>query len=279
MGKAEQLAGGADLRSFEMKLCRAKAHIDAVKKAVEGWLQSDAYTLRAYVEPETGDHVLRAKINEALDPRWALVVGDAVHNLRSALDHIAYQLALDGYEAHNAGRAIPRAHQRRIMFPIVAVSNDSRMTVEKFYAQGIKGQLRYIADDSRDAIEALQPYKRRPSDPCSDPLWVVNELDVIDKHRKLNPTAIASPLDNLGVVDHLASIKHLAVYGGTVKDGDELMRWSGGGTQMDPDRYFSRQIALAEGPQVAQETDLLTVLGVCYADILQDVVPALEPWL
>lgn len=268
-----------DARSFALKMHRAKAHIDDLADSVETWLGSDAYTISEEVEPQTGDHVLRAHITKPLDPGWPLTVGDAVHNLRSALDHIAYQIALDGYQAQHPNGTIPLGHQRRIMFPIVAASNDPKLSVDEFYRQVIKGQLRYVPPDPAAVIETLQPYKRSPDDPARDLLWVVNELDVIDKHRKLTSAAVANPLRSMQVTGGDVHIKKLHMGGEPVENDREVMRWNIEAMTATPvqiNRQFSRHIALTEGPQLAH---LVGLLRACYADINESVVPALAAFL
>jgi hypothetical protein len=45
--------------------------------------------------------------------------------------------------------------------------------------------LRPVSATARAQIKALQPYQRRPSDPTTDLLWLLSELDNVDKHRLL----------------------------------------------------------------------------------------------
>jgi len=49
----------------------------------------------------------------------------------------------------------------------------------------IKRRIRGVATSAEAEIESLQPYKRRPLDPTADLLWLLSELDNIDKHRLL----------------------------------------------------------------------------------------------
>jgi hypothetical protein len=42
---------------------------------------------------------------------------------------------------------------------------------------------RVIGRDELAAMEAAQPYKRDPIAPETDPIWILRELDNIDKHR------------------------------------------------------------------------------------------------
>lgn len=268
--------------SYSRKLDWAETQIDALADSIQGWLQSDAYTLVEYTEPETGDQVLKAKISEPPRKEWPLMLGDAVHNLRSALDHLAYQLALDGYQANRPGEFIPSGHQRRIMFPIVAVSNDPKRSVEGFYEQVVKTQLRYVPDAAAATIKALQPYKRTPNAPLTHPLWVINEIDVIDKHRKLHTTAAAFPLQTLAIGGGDVHIKHLEIGGGPVENDSEIMRWNIeaiGASPVEMESHFSRHIGLTDIPGGnCGSVDILEMLRVSL-DITRDVIGALDAFL
>ncbi len=102
-------------------------------------------------------------------PDFGLYLGDAVHNLRSSLDHLIYQLAIA------AGN--PSVGDRT-QFPIYAVDTPKNR-------KRIDRMIKPISPDAQSRIKALQPYERRPLDPCVDPLWILSGLDNIDKHRLL----------------------------------------------------------------------------------------------
>jgi hypothetical protein len=89
------------------------------------------------------------------------VAGDVIHSLRSALDHLAYQLAIVG-----SGKT----PTRKVEFPIAK----DRDTYEAEKARKVEG----IRPDAVEAIDALKPYKGG-----NDALWRIHELDNIDKHR------------------------------------------------------------------------------------------------
>jgi hypothetical protein len=89
--------------------------------------------------------------------------GDIVHNLRSSLDHLAYQLVIVGSS---------KEPSRRIEFPI---AKDSA-TYEAEKARKVDG-MRELAIKH---IDNLKPYKGG-----NQLLWRIHELDNIDKHRTL----------------------------------------------------------------------------------------------
>src|SRR5690242_15221652 len=53
---------------------------------------------------------------------WSLILGDAIHNMRSALDHIEYALALKHLSTQKSGR-LP---DRRTSFPLLPVPNSGQ---------------------------------------------------------------------------------------------------------------------------------------------------------
>jgi hypothetical protein len=88
--------------------------------------------------------------------------GDVIHNLRSALDHLAYQLAMVGTPGIDPGREVG--------FPVAKdLASYEHVKVKK--VQRMKPEV-------VKAIDALKPYKGG-----NDALWRIHELDNIDKHR------------------------------------------------------------------------------------------------
>ena len=103
---------------------------------------------------------------------WSLVVGDAVHNMRCTLDHLAYALAVK----NSGGTKRP---SRRTAFPIFEERN----------AKNFRNLTAEIEPEARNEIERLQPYGRKNS------LWVLAELSNSDKHHKLSivPLGVSFP--------------------------------------------------------------------------------------
>jgi len=98
-----------------------------------------------------------------------LAFGDAVHQLRSTLDHIVYALI-------QPLTTDPKV-LRKVDFPIYVK--------EKLFreSKGV-GHLRGLLTPAQfTELEETQPYRRNPSKPEDDWLWVLSELDNIDKHR------------------------------------------------------------------------------------------------
>jgi hypothetical protein len=135
-----------------------------------------------------------------------MLIGDAIHNLRSALDHLAWSLA-----GTNAGRSTE--------FPIFVSRTE-------FSKRG-KRKMHGMPTPAQKIIKSLQPYKRPHGLPKErEPLWLLQNLDIEDKHRALN--LVASEM--MGNVDISTSRDHPA-YGLTMvtgliplADGAEIFR-------------------------------------------------------
>jgi hypothetical protein len=118
-----------------------------------------------------------------VEPEWALIVGDAVQNLRSALDHLMWQLA-----KRHLSRVPTEQEAKSIQFPEVR-------RVKDFAGNRY---LRYIDTTDVARLKPYQPYKRLNRGELH-PLPKLIRLSNIDKHRRLHllvPRPFQSPLTN-----------------------------------------------------------------------------------
>jgi len=120
-------------------------------------------------------------LKESPPLRFSVICGDTVHNLRSALDHLVWQLVL------SEGRKRPGS---RNFFPIYTDFDDFIREVRSRKKKSRPGPLEGInpKGDAWTFIEDLQPYKRRElgMDPRAHQLAVLNRLSNTDKHRTLH---------------------------------------------------------------------------------------------
>jgi hypothetical protein len=117
---------------------------------------------------DEGDLIVTFPHEPPLDPRFALIIGDCIHNTRSALDHLVAQLAI----LHNA----PDEAIGKTSFPVCLCDTD-------FKSKTVRKVAPYICSKALTKIEELQPYST--GDKEKDILWVLSQLDNIDKHRLL----------------------------------------------------------------------------------------------
>jgi hypothetical protein len=107
-----------------------------------------------------------------------ILIGEAIHQLRTILEHLVYQAV------------IGRTHKPPAFnssFPIVGKGRNKRgkwFTAAQYYADITSRLKADISADAATLIDSLQPYKRGVSYE-DDPLWTMSELDNAYKHRLL----------------------------------------------------------------------------------------------
>lgn len=150
------------LALIRVKIERAKKHICDLQGERKGFLDTKPYVFGAQRYPQTRKPVYYMVSVQDIPGRLGAIAGDVLHNLRSALDHLAYQLVFVG----TGGRG-PFKH---VYFPIFECS--------KKYEAGKMGKVQGMRPDAIKAIDETKPYKGG-----TDALWQLHRLDNIDKHR------------------------------------------------------------------------------------------------
>jgi hypothetical protein len=150
--------------SARRKIERANYHIDEAKSQIAAFLTTDFR--RPFVEKdmETGN----LRLNFWHPPRHAMpafgaTIGDAVHNLRCALDHTISEIVrmLGGNDVN-------------VHFPM----HETREELEKSIDHGLKKKIG--PELCSFIVETIKPYRAG-----NYPLWALNKLDNLDKHRMI----------------------------------------------------------------------------------------------
>lgn len=162
--------------SFIEKLDRANEHLKKLRAELSRWVKSRPYGITDELDTKSGDNVLYARMLRPAPPIIATVVGDCLYNLRSSLDHLVYCLA-----ARNQNRPLTDAEVTTCAFPIC-------QRPQEFYKRG-RGRIRLLATEPQTVIERLQPC--RTGNPTAHPLWILEKLNNIDKHRRLLVTFLS----------------------------------------------------------------------------------------
>jgi hypothetical protein len=154
------------------KLDHAKTHIDLLRTEIEKAGAPDPYAipLRREYDPQEGAVVYRIDRMIEIRDDWPLIFGDAIHDLRGALDHLMWQLAI-----RYLGRTPTKAEVRYIQFPEVRPLRD--FTGNRY--------LRFVQPADIDRLKPFQPYKRLGKGNLH-PLPKLISLSNTDKHRRLH---------------------------------------------------------------------------------------------
>jgi hypothetical protein len=181
-----------DLSGVWAKIDRAREHREALEPDVSRYVDgpggdpvlSEANRISMSVEfdPESGYHIFRAtaRPSEERIRRWGIIIGDVVQNLRSALDHLVWQLSLIG-----TGGLEP-SNPDIIKFPIQDNPPPSNPAPRDFQKTGA---LYKVRPEHRAIIRAYQPYdgKYASAFPGTYPLARLRDLSNDDKHRIITP--------------------------------------------------------------------------------------------
>lgn len=177
------------------KIYRAQHEIGALEEEINDFIKAGRYgVVVAERNPNTGKYALRAVTTSEAEPplEWSIAVGEIAHNLRSALDHLACQLALT---EHPPSEAL----FEKTSFPIYLYGPGSSKPAKKRWSE-TRRALEFISRRHRTILERLQPYSRRDRDrpgpipsrvPSGglNPLWLLHEINNADKHRLIQVTA------------------------------------------------------------------------------------------
>src|SRR4029078_6521508 len=115
-------------------------------------------------DPESRKLIYYLTSVDPVPASFAIIAGDTLHNLRSALDHLAQQLYLVGTGGANGYR-----NQTSFL-----IANSA-----KEFNSGLAGKIQGMRQDPHDDIRVLEQYKGGKG----EDLWVLHRLNNIDKHR------------------------------------------------------------------------------------------------
>ncbi len=159
-----------------LKVERATEHLHALDEELGTFYDSEPVSITAGFDAKNGRNIYRLEVKLPPPLRLGLTAADAVYNLRSALDLLAWQLVL----------LTTNTPFKRTEFPICkdgTIDNLKRMaTITKS-----------IPDGARDIIDSLQPY-HRGSTAELHPLWILDALCNLSKHRVIPTRATVGTL-------------------------------------------------------------------------------------
>lgn len=164
-----------------MKMAHAQNHLRDMEKLVQGWIDACLQSLREEPDAEEAGYFCAWIDAPEIDAqRLSLLIGDCLQSFRSALDHLAFDLA--------SAFTVPMTDdiEKDSTFPILSDVDRSGI-FGKGPHKWVSAQpkVRGMDPAAQAVIERLQPYKRGQSYDA-DPLWRLGELNNIDKHRVLH---------------------------------------------------------------------------------------------
>ena len=243
------------LDGVQIKIDRAQVHKNSLNEDLFRLFPGRTYVITPEIYDDGRRHVFRASNPPDPNPAWSATVGDCLHNLRSALDHLAYQLVL--------------RPNTTTQFPI-KVCPPREGWRHRRVLPDISGGVRDPA--VRTVLEKVQPYNRRD---LNHGLGLLRELNNIDKHRELIVTVTAT-------TGHLTSAwtgdpnapppSHTTFTHRPLKHGEVIavIAYESPYRQADPNLQFFPDIAFGDGGPVAKE-NVGIVLDDLMARVCEDI--------
>ena len=157
--------------SANLKLARVADHIKAIGEYVSNYAGRDPHT-----RTPQADGKEKVTVSEIPPPEISVLAGEALYQLRSTIDHLAFDLV-----KLNVGNIqLPINWEEHCLFPLWL--NDPKKPPAYNSFQHI---LPGISKQAFTFIEGVQPYRRNRT---GNVLRLLADLSNIDKHRYLNLT-------------------------------------------------------------------------------------------
>ncbi len=195
-----------------VKLARAREHLEAFQAEVAAYVEGKTHRIVHQYYAKSCHFTFRWEAPDWNPPllRWAVIVGDAIHELSTALDHIAWQFALKTRRKPDSSTAWP-----------VCIGEG------QWESKTTQHMLKHIGEDDRAFVHSKQPYPApHGHDPKTHAFAMLRLLSRIDKHRVLH-TAVLWPIQtNAQFVDlrDIRSINDVRIYDEPLEDGAKLLR-------------------------------------------------------
>lgn len=178
------------------KISRAKSQVVSLESDQRRFFEQNPYEVRmAQFDESSGRYSLRVFDGPAALPTdWGAIIGEIAHDLRSALDGLVWQLIKKDSKIESAKSQFPIFLYGPLS--LIRSNPDQRFDLDWWRFDG-------LYRSHRIALEAHQPYKRG-NQGRRNPLFLVHELNRVDKHRQI-------PV----VVPALGSVRVTGFSGGT----------------------------------------------------------------
>lgn len=164
---------------IRLKMERAFEQIVKVEREVSAFLAEGPYRPSITLTRQRGltrpryvfDFAILMLVEQACPPIWAVMIGEIVHNLRSALDYSIYSLVV-----HATGA--PPGARDKTQFPIL--SDPPKCEFHKL------PMLKGVSHDAASLIRTFQPFVTDEGE--QSPLVHLNKLSNLDKHNMIHLT-------------------------------------------------------------------------------------------
>jgi hypothetical protein len=167
--------------SAYLKIDRAKYHIDDLHRGIVGINSKDSYEVVIEADSQPGYNVHKFRLRRPIPFDWfSGVTGDAISNLRSALDHAMYACAIASGNVS----------------PIIGTCNFPFARDESKFTNKVNG-CTSVPEEIRTLLKTFRPYETGHFF-----LWALNHMRNWDEHSLITPVLMG--FDHITVQFHAA---------------------------------------------------------------------------
>lgn len=233
-----------DLSGCYAKIKRAKEHISEFDRERAAFLAADPYAVITKFDPESNSTKSILGPMPKIPTCLSTIAGDAIQNLRSALDYLAAELARN-------------ANPRIVYFPICESATK--------YKSESEGKTKGVPPEAKKLIDSMEPY----GGGHGGDLWFLHTLNNADKHRLLMPITINLAPQVIFSLSPGRSTFSTIVHAPGLNEGDILGSVSGN-SEGQQRVNFTFDIAFSEPDEIAGEPILRTLEY--FAQIVETVI-------
>lgn len=259
-----------DIHSIDLKVGRAETHQKTLKATLDRIGKFRLYRFALKIEREGLDHTYYAVKPSPVPDNFMVELGDCLHNLRSALDHLACHLVRVSRGASPNKASFPVCGQEFRTNPCTG-AEEPCLQID-------------VTPEIRERIDAIQPYKGTDT---GTRLRLLHQLDIVDKHRGQLLTAAAAgggrrtyTLANWPQASGRAIGKLSWISEEPLQDGKPCVRFSHETPQFEIDPYLEVfvKILFSDGsPGVGQS--VISVVDDLVRLVEDEIIPTFTPYL
>ena len=150
----------------KLKIERAKRHIRELSNEIVDYLKTKPFRIVVEKDTNSSNHLWTLRVRREVPCHLAVIIGDAIHNLRASLDLLASDLV-----------SIAGGNTNNVYFPF----GDSPEGFEEMVKK------RHLDRAGADIVEVVRSFK--PYNGGNELLRAIHDLDITDKHKALIPSA------------------------------------------------------------------------------------------
>jgi hypothetical protein len=251
------------IKSAKLKLVRAKKHLRRLKRCTAAYAASKPHKIVS--KPKR-----KKKLNVPNGPplEIAVLAGEIVYQIRSALDHLAFELV----KTNPAISTIDPNWEKNTQFPLrTTVPKTGRPVCRGIFANSLPG----ISDAAFAIIEPMQPYHGLGA--VNNSLRLLERLSNIDKHRHLH---LIRPRPTKREVIRFRSGSRASSFH-TLNRGaiiEPVSSWNRSDKPVYVKRSYGIRVSFNERSELGEATDVPVedLLELVLQNVTAFVVPALE---